>query len=257
MNSEITSRFEFAKKKILEAGRFLCTHIEERHNVTTKKTNDYVTQADGECEAMLVGALSKEFPEDSFLGEEGGSKGESASTFRWIIDPIDGTVNFMHALPLFTISIGLEMKGELVAGLVYVPIPDELFSAVKGEGAFLNGKPIHVTEETDPKKSLAILVPPHRRHEWMDDYMKKFVKILLDVTDHRSLGSAALSLCYVAAGRCAMYYEYGLHIYDLAGGLVVLKEAGGDYAIEETAPDELRISAAASHFLPFLKEHTK
>ncbi len=257
MEREIEVRFEFAKQQILEAGRFLCSHIDERRNVTTKKTNDYVTQADGECEAMLVGALSKRFPEDSFLGEEGGTRGTDGCTFRWIIDPIDGTVNFMHALPLFTISIGLEMKGELVAGLVYVPMPDELFSAMKGKGAFLNGKPIHVTEETNPKKSLALLVPPHRRHEWMDDYMKKFVKVLLDVSDHRSIGSAALSLCYVAAGRCAMYYEYGLHIYDLAGGLVVLKEAGGDYVIEETAPDELRISAAAAHFLPFLRERTK
>ncbi|MCR5732552.1 MAG: inositol monophosphatase [Sphaerochaetaceae bacterium] len=253
----LTTRFEFAKTLVLKAGSFLCTHLEERRFVRVKNTNDYVTQADGECESLLVGSLSSRFPEDSFLGEEGGSIEKAGSDYRWIIDPIDGTVNFMHAMPLFSISVALEFKGELVAGIVYIPYFDELFTATKDNGAFLNGKSIHVTEETDPKRSLALLVPPHRHHEWMDEYMKKFMSVILNVSDHRSLGSAAVSLCYVASGRCAMYYEYGLHIYDMAAGLVILKEAGGEYTLEEQGNEQLIISAAAKHFMPFLKEHTR
>ena len=254
---EILSRFEFAKALVLKAGSFLCTHIEERRFVKVKQTNDYVTQADIECEKILVGSLSEEFPSDSFLGEEGGSISKDGSIFRWIIDPIDGTVNFMHAMPLFSISVALEHKGELVAGIVYIPVFNELFTAIKGHGAFLNGKSIHVTEEKDPKRSLALLVPPHRHHEWMDEYMQKFRAIIMDVSDHRSLGSAAVSLCYVSSGRCAMYYEYGLHIYDIAAGLVILSEAGGEYTLEKQMDEQIIISAAAKHFMPFLKEHTK
>lgn len=230
---EIKRRMDFASSLIKETGRFLLSHQEEGKNVKVKKANDYVTKADGECERLLVSGIQKNYPSDSILGEEGGSV-QGSTAFRWIIDPIDGTVNFMNGFPLFTISIGLEQSGKVVGGLVYVPMYDELFHAIDGEGSYLNEEEIHVSSEMDAKHTLALCVPPHRQPEMLSAYIEREKKIYEVASDVRSIGSAALSLCYVASGRCSLYYELNLHLYDIAAGIVILKEAGGEVRLKES-----------------------
>lgn len=200
--------------------------------VNVKAENDFVTSADKANEERIRRYINLHFPSDAILGEEEGeSRGEDG--FRWIVDPIDGTVNFMNGFPLFSISIALEYKGALVAGLVYIPYYDELFSAFKGSGARLNENPIQVTAESDLKRTLMLAVPPHRQHPHLDEYLAEERAMYEICSDIRSIGSAAVSLCYVASGRCSAYYERYLHIYDIAAGLVIVKEAGGEVKLHE------------------------
>ncbi len=234
---EIKRRMDFASLLIREAGGFLLSHMSDGKSVKTKKANDYVTKADSECEQLIVSRIEKDFPSDSIFGEEGDSI-LGSSGFRWIIDPIDGTVNFMNGFPLFTISIGLERDGVLIGGLVYVPMYDELFHAVKGEGAYLNEEKINVSLEIDAKHTLALCVPPHRQPKMLASYIEQENRVYEVVSDVRSIGSAALSLCYVAAGRCSMYYELNLHLYDIAAGVVILSEAGGEVLLRKSLIEE-------------------
>ena len=208
--------------------------------------NDYVTAADKKCEELIEKNLSIAFPDDSFYGEESGEKGDSQNC--WIIDPIDGTVNFMCDFPDYTISIAFRDEDGIQLGVVAVPRQKEVFYAVKGEGAFLNGSPIHTSENADLSKTLALLVPPHRRHEYLDEYMAKMRRFYDHISDVRSIGSAALSLCYVASGRCSMYYEIGLHTYDMAAGALIVEEAGGKVTLINPDPDFIEIAASGSSF---------
>lgn len=237
-------RFAFASALIKEAGAFVLSHENESDNVLVKHTNDFVTIVDKETEEFIISRLSKAFPEDSFFGEEGGNRKGAGNGGRWVVDPIDGTVNFMHSFPDYTISIAWENPdGKLTFGLVYVPRQDELFSAYHQKGAFLNGRPISVSQ-SDLHRSLALCVPPHRHRELIDFYQERMWKILDMVSDLRSIGSAALSLCYVASGRCSIYYEMCLCWYDIAAGVIILEEAGGIVHLEKR--DELWIHVAAS-----------
>ena len=218
-----------------------------RLSTRTKAENDYVTEADGTVERMIREAISKAFPSDSVYGEEFG--GETGSRRRWIIDPIDGTVNFMASFPDYTVSIAYEDEEGLAFGVVAVPRQHEVFCAFRGEGAFLNDSPIHTDESEDTSRTLALLVPPHRHHEMLDGYivrMRRFYEIISDV---RSIGSAALSLCYVACGRASMYYETALHIYDCAAGIVIVREAGGMVTLLSDDEDwmDIAASSAAAH----------
>lgn len=224
--TEAEKRFEFAFPLIKKAGAFLLKNVEEAKDIRTKGENDYVTRADKDCERLLIDEILSAFPFDSIYGEESGDD-EKNGLFRWIIDPIDGTVNYMNSFPCYTISVALEEEGKLVAGLVYVPYYAELFSAFKGKGAYLSGKKIKVTEMQDMRKALALCVPPHRYPPLIPAFLEKEHDLLLSVSDIRSIGSAALSLCYVASGRAALYFETKLHIYDIAAGLVIVEEAGG------------------------------
>lgn len=251
--SECRTRFDKAFAIIREAGAFLLSHAEKRKSVTVKNTNDYATLADRECEAFLIGSLRKEFPDDSFFGEESGTASGSDG-YLWIIDPIDGTVNYMNTFPLYTISVALHHNGEAVFGIVYVPCYDEFFSAIAGEGAYLNGKTIHVTGEGDISHSLALVVPPHRHHELVPSFMEYYNRILFTVSDIRSIGSAALSLCYVAAGRCSIYYEWMLKLYDIAAGVIIVREAGGIVTENVSAEGNYNITAYAKQFENNIKE---
>lgn len=249
-------RFDFTKTMIKEAGAFLLSHKSERVNITAKSVNDYVTEADKKCENLIVSEIKKAFPQDGFYCEESGTV-DSASGFTWVIDPIDGTVNYMNTFPLYTISIALKKDDEIVMGCVYVPEYDELFSALKGSGAYLNGERINQSSFTDMKKSLAILVPPHRMHDELPYYMTRYEKILKAVSDIRGLGSAAISLCYVACGRCSIYYELGLHLYDFAAGAIILQEAGGKIKISPREGEMYDITSSCSQFFEKLLELTK
>lgn len=240
-------RFQLAKDIAQEASAFLLSHESMRLSTRTKAENDYVTEADGTVERMIREAISKAFPSDSVYGEEFG--GETGSRRRWIIDPIDGTVNFMASFPDYTVSIAYEDEEGLAFGVVAVPRQHEVFCAFRGEGAFLNDSPIHTDESEDTSRTLALLVPPHRHHEMLDGYivrMRRFYEIISDV---RSIGSAALSLCYVACGRASMYYETALHIYDCAAGIVIVREAGGMVTLLSDDEDwmDIAASSAATH----------
>ena len=193
--------------------------------VRLKAENDFVTEMDVKSENLIREMLLSACPEDAFFGEEGGGAAKAAG--RWIVDPIDGTANFMRGQRLYTISIAYEHQGELVAGCVYCPGTDELFLAAAAEGATLNGKPIRVSEISNLRESLVHIGLGHRNPGILAQTEPVFFDLVHAVSDLRRSGSAAYDLCSVAAGRAEAFIEQGLNIYDYAAGYVILKEAGG------------------------------
>lgn len=244
--SSYKERFEFAKEMIITSGQYLLSLKADRTKVEVKQKNDFVTLADKENEAFIISQIKEKFPQDGIFGEESG-KSEDSLTGRWVIDPIDGTVNFMHGFPDYTISIAFEdEKGVLTFGLVYCPEQKELFSAFKGEGATLNGQAIHVSQSTDFSRELGLCVYPHRRREALDLYQIRQRRILDKISDLRSVGSAALSLCYVASARCVLYYEMFLGWYDIAAGIIILEEAGGKVTMDREGDYPIHIAASSA-----------
>ena len=193
--------------------------------VKRKAENDFVTEMDFKSEAMIRDILLTACPEDEFFGEEMG--GACTARGRWIVDPIDGTANFMHGYRLYTISIAYEYEGALCAGVVYCPGTDELFRASLGNGATCNGKPIHVSETTVARDTLVSLGFGHRNPALLERTLGVFPALIAGVSDVRRSGTAAYDLCCVAAGRTGAFIELGLNIYDYAAGCVIVKEAGG------------------------------
>ncbi|MBO8435598.1 MAG: inositol monophosphatase [Spirochaetes bacterium] len=245
LQKELEKRFAKAKEIALSASSFLLSHEALRRSISIKAENDYVTTGDKECERLIITQLKEAFPDDGIYGEESGDL-SAESAVKWIIDPIDGTVDFMASFPNYTISIAFKDEEGIALGVVMVPRQNEMFSAIRGQGAFLNGERIYTDEVTDLGKTLAILVPPHRHHEYLHEYIKKMEKFYQIVSDMRSIGSAALSLCYVASGRCSIYYEIALHIYDVAAGLLILSEAGGIYSLKERSDGSLSVAASSN-----------
>lgn len=228
---EMERRLTAALSVAEDAKKFLLEHEKMRFSVETKAENDYVTAADRTVEKLIRDGLKARFPSDGWYGEESGMSGDAKK--RWIVDPIDGTVDFMWSFPLYTISIAYEDEEGIALGVVSLPRQDEIFYALRGEGAYLNGRRLSIRKETETEKGLAILVPPHRRHEYLDEYLVKMRRFYDHFSDMRSLGSAAASICYVAAERCSIYYEEYLHIYDIAAAELVLREAGGKVSLRE------------------------
>ena len=215
-----------AKKTAREAGKILLSHFGNLKDVRYKSgRRDPVSEADEASEAYIAKALKEAFPDYGFLGEEKTSwSGKGA---RWVVDPLDGTVNYAHGLPIFCVSIALERDGESVMGVVYNPVTRELFHAVKGGGAFLNNRPISVSEQKSLGKALVVTGFPYdidRRADLILGYFGKMVKASQGI---RRLGSAALDLCFVAAGRFDGYWELGLKPWDTAAGALIVREAGG------------------------------
>lgn len=206
---------------LLEAGRSASFSVQE------KAANDFVTEADGACEAIIISVIKEHFPDDGIFAEESGVAHESAHG-RWVIDPIDGTVNFARSIPNYTISIAWELEPfNPLVGVVYNPRQDELFWAGSGSGAFLNGESITVSTVRDPAYALLATVPPHRHRELYERYAEQLRRLTHGTSDLRSYGSCALEMAYIAAGRIDAYYEMRLGYYDLAAGLALVKEAGG------------------------------
>lgn len=199
----------------------------EQLQVSRKGPSDFVTAADLKAEKTLMQELNKARPRFGFLAEESGEiKGEDKH-HRWIIDPIDGTTNFLHGLPHFAMSVGLEMDGEIIAGLVFNPITDEMFVAEKGKGAFLNDRRIRVSARTNLLDSVIATGIPHYGRGEHGAYLKTLGRVMGTVAGIRRAGTASLDLAYVAAGRCDGYWETGLKPWDLAAGLILVTEAGG------------------------------
>ncbi len=218
-------------KIVAETARTLGRELlEKRDNnafeVMTKGHNDFVTSLDKYSERTLVQKLSQLLPEAGFITEEG-TRSDRAERFNWVIDPIDGTTNFIHRVPPFAISIGLLDGDEITLGVVYEMSHDELFAAYKGGGATLNGKPIHVSNCPSVANALITTGFPYSNFSRAKGLLQTLDTLMRTCHGLRRLGSAATDLCYVACGRFDAYYEYDLKPYDVAGGSIILSEAGG------------------------------
>ena len=193
--------------------------------VERKARHDYVSEVDKACEAEIVREISRYYPDHAFLCEEGGETGDSE--YVWVIDPLDGTSNYLHGIPHFAVSIAQQVKGRTEHAVVYDPIRDEIFTASKGSGAFLNSKRIRVSARNGLEGAVLATAVPFRHREHLQAYAKVFQAVFSKVEDFRRAGTASLDLAWVAAGRMDGYFEVALKPWDVAAGALIVREAGG------------------------------
>lgn len=217
-----------------DGGKVLREHYGRLRSVRKKGAIDLVTDADIRSEAAIIATITRAFPDHAILAEESGKR--SGSGGRWIIDPLDGTTNFTHNLPLFCVSIAFAADDDLLAGFVLAPMLDELFVGVKDQGAWLNGKPIVVSTTQTLADSLLVTGFPYDHQIIFDSLMKRFGRCLAATQGVRRLGSAALDLCYVASGRFEGFWEQHLKPWDTAAGFLVATEAGARTTVFSGAP---------------------
>jgi myo-inositol-1(or 4)-monophosphatase len=221
-----------------EAGALLNDFAGRRIGYELKGEHDLVTAADRASEKLIVQRLTAAFPDHSIVAEEGGGH-EGPSEYRWYVDPLDGTTNFAHGFPVYNVSIGIEKAGELVAGVVYDPTRDEMFSAERGSGAYLNGERIHVSSVRRLNDALvATGFPSRRRHQNVNVHF--YYQLAMLTHGVRRAGAAALDLCYVGCGRIDAFWEFGLNPWDMAAGVVILEEAGGRSSEMNGKPLQIR-----------------
>jgi myo-inositol-1(or 4)-monophosphatase len=199
----------------------------EQLQVSVKGPGNFVTAADHRSEETLFRELSRVRPGYGFLMEERGAVEGADKSHRWIIDPLDGTTNFLHGIPLFSIAIGLEREGEMVAALVYNPILDELYSAEKGKGAFVNSRRLRVAARRTLTDSVIAVGVPHLGRQGHERFLSECKALMKSVSGLRRTGSATIDLAWVAAGRFDGYVEHGLGPWDIAAGSLLVREAGG------------------------------
>jgi len=199
----------------------------EKLQVSLKGPGDFVTNCDKKVEKILISELQIARPNYSILSEEIGEINND-STCKWIIDPIDGTANFLHGIPHFAISVGLEENNEIIAGIIYDPIKDEMFIAEKGNGSYLNNQRMRVSSRSKLKDCVVFTGGPRQNAENKNIVLKEYNNFSSEVNiPIRKLGSAALDMAYVAAGRCDGYWQRNLSYWDIAAGIIIVKEAGG------------------------------
>jgi len=208
-----------------KAGDFVMRETDHISSIQSKSQNDYVTNVDRAAERLIIETITNSYSEHSFLGEESGQSGDSE--FQWVIDPIDGTSNFIRKIPHWAISIACKHKGRTQVGVVYDPSKEELFSAVRGRGAQFNNKKMRVSETKGLKHSLLATGFPFRNEQQLTEYLEIFAKLFPHCSDMRRAGSAALDLAYVAAGRLDGFWEFGLSPWDTAAGVLLVEESGG------------------------------
>ena len=217
-----------AEKAAIEAGRIILRGLDrlDRLTIDKKSKNDFVTDIDRQSEAFIIQTIQENYPDHTILGEEFGEiKGQNETV--WIIDPLDGTSNFIHGVPHFAVSIGIQIQGRLEAGVIYDPIRNEIFKAVKGRGAQLNQRKIRVSAVEALSEALLGTGFPYKQMEHLDRFMGMMKELTPISSGIRRAGSAALDLAYVAAGRYDGFWEYGLSPWDLAAGILLIREAGG------------------------------
>lgn len=197
-----------------------------KYNYEVKSHNSFVTKVDKEAERIIVNGLEQIIPEAGFIAEEGTSE-KTSENYNWVIDPLDGTTNFIHGLPIFAVSIALMHKQEIVLGVVYEINNDECFYAVKNGGAFMNGQEIHVSKTPTLKDALLATGFPYYDYDKLESYTKLLGHFAKTSQGLRRFGSAATDLAYVACGRIDAYYEYSLSPWDVAAGALIVQEAGG------------------------------
>jgi myo-inositol-1(or 4)-monophosphatase len=202
-------------------------HLErvDRLNIGTKQRNDFVSEVDRLAEAEIIRLIHRAYPEHAVLAEESGRQGESE--FEWVVDPLDGTTNFLHGFPQFAVSIALKHRGRLDQAVVYDPLRQELFTASRGAGATLNDRRIRVTRANGLDGALLGTGFPFRQQQHLDAYLAMFRALFPDAAGIRRAGAAALDLAYVAAGRLDGFWEIGLNEWDTAAGALLVLEAGG------------------------------
>jgi myo-inositol-1(or 4)-monophosphatase len=198
----------------------------ESLHVVEKSRNEFVTQVDQAAETAIIEVIREYYPDHAILAEEGGAVGENE--YQWIIDPLDGTTNYIHGFPVFSVSIAVAYRGEIEHGVVYDPLRQEIFTASRGQGAQLDGRKIRVSKRTTIQQSLVATGFPYRANlKYLDRYMDMLRAVMQESAGVRRPGSAALDLCYVAAGRVDAFFEFGLSKWDIAAGALMIREAGG------------------------------
>jgi len=233
--SEYKELLAIAIKAAIKAGRRIYSHWENLQvsDISQKSSwKDLVTIADKEAEGIILEIVTAKFPHHQIISEEGGgqktdSKTDSNSDYQWAIDPLDGTTNFCHSYPFFCTSIGVLHQGEAVVGVVYDPVHDELFTAIRGQGAYLNGRPISVSKTSSLEAALLVTGFFYDVDDLQKASLDLFKKFNLICHGVRRDGAAALDLCYVAAGRLDGFWEYGLKVWDVTAGSLLVCEAGG------------------------------
>jgi myo-inositol-1(or 4)-monophosphatase len=213
----------------MKAGRSLARDFGEVQNlqVSLKGPGDFVSQADRKAEEIIHADLSRSRPDYTFLMEESGEVPGSDSQHRFIVDPLDGTTNFLHGIPLFAVSIGLERQGQLIAGVIYNPAMDELYTAERGGGAFLNDRRLRVGARRKLSDCVIGTGIPHLGGKNHGNYLIELRHVMAEAAGVRRMGAAALDLAYVAAGRLDGFWETGLKPWDMAAGILMIREAGG------------------------------
>lgn len=221
------------------AGAILRRGYEEHHTISYKSEIDLVTEIDRQSEDWLLGQIARRFPGHHVLAEEtGGLDGDDGHL--WFVDPLDGTVNYAHGVPIFCVSIAYAHHGELRLAAIYDPMRDECFAAEKGRGAFLNGRPIQVSGATDLNRSLLVTGFPYDIRTTAHNNLDNYARFALRSQGVRRLGAAALDLCYVAAGRFDGYWELSLKPWDVAAGALIAREAGARVTAADGSPDPLQ-----------------
>jgi myo-inositol-1(or 4)-monophosphatase len=232
---------------VLRAGEIQMSRRESGFHVDKKGTIDLVTEVDLECERMCRAVLAERFPDHDILAEElsSGPMQASSARYRWVFDPLDGTTNYAHGLPVFCASLALEVDGRAEVGAIYDPTRKELFTGERGQGSFVNGIRLRVSETATLLDSLLVTGFPYDVHQKLDGLITMFAAFLGQARAVRRLGSAALDLCYVAAGRFDGFWEQSLRPWDVAAGALIVEEAGGRI----TGMDGTRFDPAAAHLV--------
>ena len=216
-------------KACLKASKYLIRDFGEIENlqVSKKEPGDFVSSADKRTEKIIIEELHKAHPEHGIVTEETGIINKNNTEKRWIIDPIDGTMNFLNGIPQFAISVGYEENQEIKCGVIFNPIMNEMYCAEKGNGAYLNNSRIRVSNKKKLKDSLLVTGGPKQNSKNKDKIFSEYIKVSKNVSNIRKFGSAALDMAYVASGRFDGYWQRELNYWDIAAGIIILKEAGG------------------------------
>lgn len=256
-----SQELETAKTAAREASEIIKKFASERSfNIELKRKNDLVTDADLASEQRIIEVIKSVFPDDNFLAEESNTYLELPSGRVWIIDPIDGTTNFSHGFSPYCVSIALWIDGIPKVGLVLEVAHDECFYAVEGEGAYLNDERLSISEITDPSQSLIATGFPYSQFDLVDPYLNVLKSLMQKTHGIRRAGSASYDLCCVAAGRFDGFYEYGLNPWDIAAGMLIIKEAGGgtcDWLGEQNQLFGRRIIAGNKSIRKFLESELR
>ncbi len=244
---------------VRDAGLFIRSQFGKvtASDIETKSRNSLVSYVDKEAERMLVAGLGALIPGSTFITEEG-TVAQGASEWTWIIDPLDGTTNFLQQIPMYSVSVGLRHGDVLVVGVVYSVEQDEMFWAVKGGGAWLNGQPIRVSGQDDVQSAVVATGFPYASRDLLPRLTSIFGYFLQHAQGIRRLGSAAIDLAYVACGRFDVYYETTLNPWDIAGGILIVEEAGGivtDFSGERAMLDNGQVIAATPGIHQAVAEH--
>jgi len=221
---------DFAAEVARAAGDILNYYATRDKKVEHKGRANLVTVADRESEALIIREIHSRYPNHTILAEESGlvdASSQASDTARWVIDPLDGTTNYAHQFPMFSVSVGFEQDGKMLCGAVYDPVRDEMFTGSRGKGAFLNGEPILVSDVSRLSQGLLLTGFPYDFREKVERALNLFRSMLVASQAVRRAGSAALDLCYIACGRSDGFWELELSPWDTAAGLVIVEEAGG------------------------------